>query len=72
MEDTSEEIFNSFCQADEAYGTRDTAFVASSLLSTLLGGDVMLESLEDTDKTLVIKPTYSEVDEHLVFWNSVV
>lgn len=71
LEDKSQEIFSSFCQAGEADGTRDIEFVASNLLSSLLGGDVMLQSLEDSDKSLVVKPTYSEADDHLAFWNSV-
>ena len=48
---------------------KDLATVASHLLSTLLGGDIMLESLEETDETLIIEPVFSDADTHLIFWD---
>ena len=65
-------ISESFWQQSNARPMKDLATVASHLLSTLLGGDIMLESLEETDETLIIEPVFSDADAHLIFWDHAV
>ena len=46
----------------------DVPTLASYILSSMLGGDTMLEPLEDLDQTLVMEPDFSPEDKHLTFW----
>jgi len=61
-----ERISDSFWQHLDARPRKDVATVATHILSTLLG----VESVEETDEALIIEPFFSEVDAHLVFWDS--
>lgn len=47
---------------------QDSAALASAILSDILGGDIMLETLEDTDATMIIEPIFDESLEHLHLW----
>jgi hypothetical protein len=67
---TVSSIADSFYTDCGARPGQDFPVVASFLLRHLLGGDKMLETLEQTDKRLVLSPKMSEEDEHLVFWKS--
>ena len=67
LEPVVETTYESIWSRAGARPDKDVATVTAWLLSELLGGDVMLQSLEDTDKTLVLIPK-AEEDEHLVFW----
>ena len=74
----SEQIREKVTRATDSYYTRsgahpgqDIPVVAAFLLQQLVGGFNMLDSLESTDKYLVLSPKMSKEDEHLVFWRSV-
>jgi hypothetical protein len=71
LEHVAESISKSFWQESEARPGMDVATVAAHLLSTLLGLNID-QSLEETDEKLIIEPVFSEADEHLVFWESMV
>lgn len=62
---------DSFYTRSGARPGRDIPVVAAFLLQQLLGGFNMLDTLESTDKSLVLSPKMSKEDEHLVFWRSV-
>jgi hypothetical protein len=67
----AKEISDSFWKESNARPTKDVATVASHLLAMLLGGDIVLQSLEESDKTLIIEPIFSgEADSHLLFWGA--
>jgi hypothetical protein len=67
---TVSNIADSFYTGCGARPGQDFPVVASFLLQQLLGGDKMLETLEQTDERLVLSPKMLEEDEHLVFWKS--
>lgn len=71
MEHAAEKISESFWQESEARPGMDVATVAVHILTTLLGLSID-QSLEETDEKLVIEPVFSETDDHLVFWESMV
>jgi hypothetical protein len=45
----------------------DSASLAAKWLSELLGGDTLLDSLEETDRDLVLIPV-DESSRHLIMW----
>jgi hypothetical protein len=45
----------------------DSASLAAKWLSELVGGDTLLESLEETDRDLVLIPV-DESSRHLIMW----
>jgi hypothetical protein len=62
-------ISNRFWQDAGARPEKDLATLSSFLLEKLLGGETMLQSLEETDQSLMLVPIHEE-DAHLNFWRS--
>eukprot|EP00978_Attheya_sp_CCMP212_P008081 scaffold18821_cov51-Attheya_sp.AAC.2 len=62
-------ISNRFWQDAGARPEKDLATLSSFLLEKLLGGETMLQSLEETDQSLMLVPIHEE-DDHLNFWRS--
>jgi hypothetical protein len=67
---TISHVTDAFYSKSGARPGQDIPTVASFVLVQLLGGEYMLETLEEIDETLVLSPKISPEDEHLVFWKS--
>lgn len=67
-----QQVADAFYTKSGARPGQDIPAVASYLLVQLLGGENMLESLEDIDEALVLHPKMAAEDEHLIFWKSLV
>jgi hypothetical protein len=72
LESTVNRITESFYTQSGARPEKDIALVAAFALRQLVGGEVMLGTLEEMDEALVLSPKISEEDAHLVFWRSIV
>jgi hypothetical protein len=71
IEPVVKQVLDFLYQGAGARPGQDTLLTAL-LLRTILGGHDALETLKDTDEHLVLSPKMSPVEEHLVFWQSVV
>jgi hypothetical protein len=71
IRETVARVTDSFYTHCGARPRQDVPVVAAFLLQELLGGFNMLDTLESTDKSLVLSPKIPKEDEHLVFWRSV-
>jgi hypothetical protein len=72
LEPYVQQVADAFYTKSGARPGQDIPTIASYLLVQLLGGENMLESLEDIDEALVLHPKMAAEDEHLKFWKSMV
>uniref|UniRef100_A0A7S1CXU4 Uncharacterized protein n=1 Tax=Cyclophora tenuis TaxID=216820 RepID=A0A7S1CXU4_CYCTE len=69
MDVEAESIVDHFWRQSKARTSQDYPTLVSYILSSILGGDCMMECLEDVDQTLVVDPKFSPEDKHLEFWS---
>jgi tetrahydromethanopterin S-methyltransferase subunit G len=62
---------DSYCTRSGSRPGQDITVFAAFILQQLLDGFNMVDSLESTDRSLVLSPQTSKENEHLVFWSSV-
>lgn len=70
LEDKARAVSGQFWLSSGAQTPTDVSAVASQLIATILGGDDLLETLEEIDENLIIDPIFSSTDEHLNFWTA--
>jgi hypothetical protein len=68
LEPSIQQVTDAFNTKSGARPGQDFPTVAAFLLAELLGGEHMLDTLEEIDENLILCPKMSAEDEHLVFW----
>ena len=70
LEPSIQQVTDAFYTKSGARPGQDFPTVAAFLLVELLGGEHMLDTMEEIDEELVLCPKMSAEDEHLIFWKS--
>jgi hypothetical protein len=68
LQPVAEAAVDSFWRNQDARPRNDVEVVAAHILSVLFGGDMMMEPMEQIDRSLILIPKLSKEDEHLDFF----